>query len=72
MRLNDIISTIKSRRESLNVTQETLAELSGVSLRTIKQVEGGKGNPTFETIQKIVDVLGLEVCLKVKEINSSR
>lgn len=68
MHLNDIIATIKNRREGLNVTQETLSELSGVSLRTIKQFESGKGNPTLETLQKIADVLGFEVCLKLKSL----
>jgi transcriptional regulator with XRE-family HTH domain len=61
-----IIKTIKERRDVLQVTQETLAELSGVGLRTLKQFESGKGNPTFQTLQKIADVLGMEVCLKLK------
>ena len=42
---NGLLQTIKERREVLNVTQETLAELSGVGLRTLKQFESGKGNP---------------------------
>lgn len=66
MHLDKLIKTIKERRESLGVNQENLAKLSGIGLRTIKQFESGKGNPTFQTIQKIVDVLGLEICLKVK------
>lgn len=66
MHFDDLINTIKQRRENLKVNQEDLAKLSGVGLRTIKQFESGKGNPTLQTIQKIADVLGLEVCLKVK------
>ena len=66
MHFEDLINTIKERRENLKVNQENLAKLSGVGLRTIKQFESGKGNPTIQTIQKISDVLGLEVCLKVK------
>ena len=62
----DLILTIKKRRENLMVNQENLAKLSGVGLRTIKQFESGNGNPTLLTIQKIANVLGLEVCLKVK------
>ena len=46
--------------------QESLAEISGVGLRTLKQFESGKGNPTLTTLQKLADVLGMEVCLKVK------
>lgn len=63
---SELVSTIKKRREALQVTQETLAELSGVGLRTLKQFESGKGNPTLSTLHKISDVLGMEVCLKIK------
>jgi transcriptional regulator with XRE-family HTH domain len=66
MHSENLINTIKKRRENLKVNQENLAKLSGVGLRTLKQFESGKGNPTLQTIQKIADVLGLEVCLKVK------
>jgi len=66
MHSKNLIITIKERREDLKVNQENLAKLSGVGLRTIKQFESGKGNPTLQTIQKIADVLGLEVCLKLK------
>lgn len=69
MHFEELIKTIKERREILQVTQETLAELSGVGLRTLKQFESGKGNPTLQTIQKIADVLGLEVCFKIKKIS---
>jgi transcriptional regulator with XRE-family HTH domain len=66
MHFEDLINTIKERRDNLKVNQENLAKLSGVGLRTLKQFESGKANPTLQTIQKIADVLGLEVCLKVK------
>ena len=67
MHLNNLIQTIKERREMMRVTQETLAELSGVGLRTLKQFESGKGNPTLLTIQKLADVLGMEICLQLKK-----
>lgn len=67
MHFNHIIQEIKRRRESLQVTQEMLAELSGVGLRTLKQFESGKGNPTLLTLQKLTDVLGLEVFLRIKK-----
>ncbi len=66
MHFENFINIIKKRRKNLKVNQENLARLSGVGLRTLKQFESGKGNPTLQTIQKISDVLGLEVCLKVK------
>lgn len=66
MHFEELIKSIKTRREALQVTQEQLAELSGVGLRTLKQFESGKGNPTLVTLQKMADVLGLEVDLKLK------
>ncbi len=69
MHFKELIETIKERREMLQVTQETLALISRVGLRTIKQFESGKGNPTLLTLQKIADGLGLEVCLKIKNVS---
>ncbi len=71
MHFSDLEQTIRERRMALQVTQEMLAELSGVGLRTLKEFESGKGNPTLETIRKIADVLGLEICMKVKSLNTN-
>ncbi|MEI6407950.1 MAG: helix-turn-helix transcriptional regulator [Bacteroidota bacterium] len=68
MHFNDLIKTVKARREMLQVTQETLAERAGVGLRTLKQFESGKGNPTLQTLQKLADVLGMELQLRVKNL----
>ena len=72
MHFSELIKIIKERREALQVTQEGLAELSGVGLRTLKQFESGKGNPTLSTLQKISDVLGMEVCLKIKNVKHTK
>ena len=72
MHYTELIKTIKERREVLQVTQETLAELSGVGLRTLKQFESGKGNPTLLTLQKLADVLGMEVSLTLKTITANK
>jgi y4mF family transcriptional regulator len=68
--LSMVIKQIKERREMLKITQESLADVSGVGLRTIKQLEAGKANPTFRTLQEIADVLGLELVLQVKRLNN--
>ena len=63
----ELIQTIKARKEILAVNQEYLAELSGVGIATLKRLESGKGNITFKNLQKIADVLGLEVKLELKK-----
>jgi transcriptional regulator with XRE-family HTH domain len=72
MHLDELIKVIKQRRDMLHVTQETLAQISGVSLRTLKQFESGKGNPTLHTLQKITDALGLEVSLTLKNVSRNK
>ncbi len=57
---------IKSRRAILKLKQQDLAELSGISLRTVKAIEAGKANPSLETLQKIAEVLGMEIRLVLK------
>jgi transcriptional regulator with XRE-family HTH domain len=66
MHFIELIRVIKERRSALQVTQERLSDLSGVGLRTLKQFESVKVNPTLSTLYKLADVLGMEVCLKVK------
>jgi len=67
MHLTELANTIKERRKTVEITQNYLAELSGVGLRTLKAIESGTNNPTFETIYKIVEVLGMEINLEVKK-----
>jgi transcriptional regulator with XRE-family HTH domain len=72
MHFSELIKTVKDRRQALHITQEGLAELSGIGLRTLKQFESGKGNPTLSTLQKLSDVLGMEVCLKIKNLTHTK
>ena len=67
MHQEELVKTLKDRREALKVTQEHLAELSGVGLRTLKAIETGNGNPTIDTLTKLAEVLGMELKLEVKK-----
>lgn len=61
-----LAATIATRRKTLGISQNDLAEMSGVSLATIKNIERGTGNPSFETVEKLLSVLGLEIQFKVR------
>lgn len=67
MILSNLIDSVKERRKVLGVTQENLAEIAGVSPRTLKQFESGKGNPTLYTLQKLCDALGMDMKLEIKK-----
>ncbi len=63
----ELKEVMKSRRTYLKLSQQDLAELSGVSLSTIKDIERGKGNPSLTTVSQILDVLGMEIDYKVRQ-----
>lgn len=67
MHQSNLIQRLKTRREQLGVTQEQLAELAAVALRTVKELDSGKGNPTVSTLIKLADVLGMELKLEVRK-----
>jgi len=60
-------SQIRNRRESLELKQEDLAEMAGVSIKSLHLVESGQGNPSLETLNKIMGVLGLEFFIDIKK-----
>ena len=64
----EFYSIIKERRTLLGLTQQDLSDYTGLSVRIIKSIETGKGNPSVGTLTKIADILGLELILKVKEV----
>ena len=56
---------LKKRRNELGINQIDLSEISGVALHTISDIESGKGNPTLQVINKICDILGMELMIRV-------
>ena len=58
---------MKQRRETLSLTQVDLAEMSQVSLATIKDIERSKGNPTLNKVTKILDILGIEIEYRIRQ-----
>lgn len=58
---------IKERRALLGISQQDLAEFSGVGISTVKDLERGVGNPSLQTLQKILDVVGMEIIVQRKQ-----
>jgi y4mF family transcriptional regulator len=58
--------TIKNRRKELNITQPHLAELAQISTNTLYKLERGQGNPSLDVLNKLAEVLGMELKLDVK------
>lgn len=68
--INHIIPRVVARRKMLKYTQKDMAELTGLSERTIRAVERGEGSTSIASFIKILDVLGLELSLLFKPMSN--
>ena len=65
MNKEEIGRYIVERRDTLRISQGRLAELSGVSVHTLSNLETGSGNVTLETLLKVTKILGLKLTVGV-------
>jgi y4mF family transcriptional regulator len=67
MLVKSLGEAIKNRRKELDITQPHLAELAQISVNTLYKIEKGQGNPSLDVLNKLADVLGMELTLHVKK-----
>lgn len=60
---------IASKRKQLNISQADLADMSGVSLRTLSAIENGDANPSIDVLSKVLEPLGLVITLQERVIH---
>lgn len=66
MLVEELGKAIKGRRKELGITQPLLAELAEISINTLYKLERGKGNPSLEILNKLAEILGMEITFEVK------
>ncbi|WP_036961946.1 helix-turn-helix transcriptional regulator [Pseudoclavibacter soli] len=54
---------IRAERRALGLTQQDLADLAGVSVRSVHEVEHDKPTLRLDVLTPVVTVLGLELSL---------
>jgi len=67
MTIEELGQKIKDRRNTLSISQRKLADYTGLSVVTLSQIESGKANPSFETLNEIFHFLSLEILVVVKK-----
>ena len=67
----EIGQKFRTRRKVLRLRQRDLAELAGVTLRGLTDLEKGQANPTLKQLGKIADVLGMELILVERSRHAS-
>jgi len=60
---------IQERRDYLNLTQKDVAEMAGITFKSISDIELGIRNPSLNTLNSILEVLGLEITVQIKSMN---
>jgi hypothetical protein len=59
---------IQERRDYLNLTQKDVAEMAGITFKSISEIELGIRNPTINTLNRVLDVLGLDLSVQIKSM----
>lgn len=68
MNTKEIGKIIKKRRLNLRINQLEVSELAGIGINTLVAIERGSGNPKLETLLSVLDVLGLQLNIKLKDL----
>ena len=58
--LKTIGAAIRSTRETIGMTQQSLASKIGVSRAWVTIMESGRGNPSVSTLKAIAEALGVD------------
>ena len=58
---------VRQRRKELKIKQKDLADTTQVALRTLRDIEKGLGNPSLQTLIKVMDVLGISIQFVLKK-----
>lgn len=68
MTLQEIGNKVKERRKTLGINQQTLADLAGVAVNTLVAIERGEGNPQLTTLLTILNTLGLQMDINIRQL----
>lgn len=64
--MEEIAKIIMLRRKKLRLSKQEVKKRSGVSVQQLSNIENGL-NVSVNTLNKILDVLGLKIELKLKD-----
>lgn len=67
-RISDkLVDTMISYRKQMNLTQQNVADATGIKRANIARIEAKKFQVSLESLLKYAECLNLEVCIELKE-----
>lgn len=70
-RTDKTTAQIKETRKRLGLDQQTTADLAGVSVRFLRELEHGKPTVQLQQLVAVADVLGLDLILRPRSLAES-
>lgn len=67
MNQSELAQIIRARRRTLGLDQKALAEIAGMSVHSLSDIESGKGNPTLDALNQLGTALGLDLSFRVRQ-----
>ena len=67
-----LAAAVRTRRADLRLSQQDLADMAGVSERFVRFVEQGKPSLRLDTLQALLETLGLELQLATRTSAAAR
>lgn len=68
MTIQEVGHTLSKCRKQHHLSQAYVAELAGISSRQLLEWEAGRGNPSFNQLQAVLEVLGLALKIEPKQV----
>ena len=67
-RMSDkLVDTLIAYRRQCNMTQQDVADITGIKRANISRIEGKKFLVSLESLLKYAESLNLDVCIELKE-----
>ena len=67
--LKNLGEKIRLHRQMLGYRQAELAELCGITDRTLREIESGSGKAKMETWYRLAQLLGMDIVLQQKPMS---
>jgi y4mF family transcriptional regulator len=61
---DELTTAVRERRRELGITQEQLADITGVHRAFVSQLERGKATVRFDLLLRLVQALGMDIELR--------
>ena len=64
---DSLVDTMVSYRKQMNMTQQDVADATGIKRANIARIEGKKYLVSLESLLRYAECLNLDVCVELKE-----